>query len=154
MQRQQAESGDRRWGASYHAGLALNLYLAEFSFGGFAVQPEVLYNRKSEDRAHLGYLELPVAISYLVNLGNVFPYIFVAPYYAFLVDVRDNRREDADAVAYAKKGYGLKLGGGVELRYFQLSASYAKGMSNATESSATSFRSIGTEISLAYFFLR
>jgi hypothetical protein len=151
--RQQAASEGYGWSSSYHAGLALNVYLAEFSFGGFAVQPEILYNRKGEEGVRLGYVELPLAISYLLNFGNVIPYVFVAPYYAYLTSVRVDRHEE-NVPAYAKNDYGLKLGGGVELRYFQLSAAYSKGMRDVAKSNTASFRNIGTEISLAYFFLR
>jgi hypothetical protein len=153
VQRQQPESGAYGWSSSYHAGLALNVYLAEFSFGGFAVQPEILYNRKGEHAGHLEYLELPVGVSYLLNFGNVIPYIFAAPYYAFLVNVSTYGREESD-VSYAKTDYGLKLGGGVELRYFQLSASYGKGMRSVAKGGAASARNVSAEISLAYFFLR
>lgn len=139
--------------SSYHAGLALNVYLAEFSFGGFAVQPEILYNRKGVEGVQLGYVEAPIGVSYLLNLGNVIPYIFVAPYYAFLASMRVDRREES-AVACAKNDCGVKLGGGVELRYFQLSASYCKGLCDVAKSGEASFRNISTEISLAYFFLR
>jgi hypothetical protein len=151
--RQAAGGGGNEWRSSYHAGLALNVYLAEFSFGGFAVQPEILYNQKKADGLQLGYVEVPLGIIYLLNFGNVIPYVCVAPYYAFLASERDDRSEGS-ADGYAKSDYGVKFGGGVELRYFQLSASYSKGMSNVAKGSGLSFRNISTEISLAYFFLR
>jgi hypothetical protein len=150
---QQEETGNYGWSNSYHAGLALNVYLAEFSFGGFAVQPEILYSKKGEDGLQLGYVETPLEIIYLLNFGNVIPYVFVAPYYAFLTDQSADRPESA-AVSYAKNDYGVKFGGGVELKYFQLSASYGKGMCNVVKSGASSSRNISAEFSLAYFFLR
>jgi hypothetical protein len=150
---QQAESSGYGWSYSYHAGLALNVYLAEFSFGGFAVQPEILYNQKGEEGLQLGYVEAPLGVIYLLNLGKVIPYVFVAPYYAFLVSVGLDRPEGGEG-SYAKNDYGVKLGGGVELQYFQLSASYGKGMGNVAKANALSSRNVCIEISLAYFFLR
>jgi hypothetical protein len=154
QQQPAATAGGNGWSNSYHVGLALNIYLAEFSFGGFAVQPEVLYNRKGQDGLQLNYVETPLEIVYLLNFGNVIPYVFVAPYYAFLVDKRLDMPESAAAAAYAKNDYGVKFGGGVELRYFHISASYGKGLCDVIKSEGLSSRNISAEFSLSYFFLR
>lgn len=155
------------WRTSYQAGLALNLYLAEFSFGGFGVQPEVLYTSKGgvvkeldqslhwEDRMEmLSYVEIPVGLVYLLNFGSVVPYISVAPYYAFLVSQKDEFRGQEDAESGYRSGdYGIKFGGGIELRRFQISAAYSLGLCNIAKSGATSIYNRGVEISLGYFFL-
>jgi hypothetical protein len=153
VRRQQMEGSGSGWSSSYHAGVAVNVYLAEFSFGGFAVQPEALYNRKGGDGLQLGYVEVPLNIIYQLNFGNVIPYVFVAPYYAFLVNEMGAKATDG-AISYAKSDYGVKLGGGVELWYFQLSAAYVRGLGNVVKSDALASRNAGAEISLGYFFLR
>ncbi|MDR0414920.1 MAG: PorT family protein [Prevotellaceae bacterium] len=148
----QEESGNAYgWSNSYHAGLALNVYLASFSFGGFAVQPEALYNRKGRDGLYLSYGEASLGIIYLLNFGSVIPYISFAPYYAFLLSARSSRQ--GDSRNFAGSDYGLKLGGGVELQRVQVSASYAWGLYNIAGGGASS-RNVSTEISLGYFFLQ
>lgn len=140
------------WSNSYHAGLALNVYLAEFSFGGFAVQLEPLYNRKGRDGLHLSYVELPLGLIYLLNFGNVIPYISIAPYYAFMLSVKDDMQNGSRS--FAKNDYGVKLGGGLELWRFQVSASYGWGLCNIAKDNAGASYNRSTEISLAYFFLQ
>lgn len=142
------------WSNSYHAGLAFNVYLAHFSFGGFAVQPEASYNRKGRDGLYLSYVEAPLGLIYLLNFGSVIPYISVTPYYAFLLSTENGRQQGGASQSFAKNDYGVKLGGGIELRRFQISASYAWGMCNIAKGSNVALYNISTEISLGYFFLQ
>lgn len=155
------------WGSSYQAGAALNVYLAEFSFGGFGLQPEVIFNSKGgvvqqsdlsqhwEDRVErLSYVEIPVGLIYLVNLGSVVPYISVAPYYSFLVEQKSEFRGlESSENRYGSSDYGVKLGGGIELRRFQISAAYSFGLCDIAKSGSQSIYNRGVEISLGYFFL-
>jgi hypothetical protein len=149
---QQEAEGGYSWSSSYHTGLALNIYLANFSFGGFAVQAEALYNRKGREGLHLNYVEAPLGLIYLLNLGRVIPYISVTPYYAFLLNVE--AAEQDDVKTFAKSDYGVKLGGGVELRRFQISASRVWGIRNIAKDGNAVAHNLSTEISMGYFFLR
>ncbi|MDR2937339.1 MAG: PorT family protein [Prevotellaceae bacterium] len=146
---------------TYNAGLAFNLYLAEFSFGGFALQPEVLYSNKGSMQQvsdgvwtdKLSYVEVPVGLTYLLNFGSVVPYISVAPYYAFLVSQKSEIRGLEEAInLYKNADYGIKIGGGLELQKFQISAAYSLGLCDISKSGAGVY-SRGVEISLGYFFL-
>lgn len=151
---------------TYSVGLALNVYLAEFRFGGFAVQPEVLYSNKGgvlqekdatghwEDQTDkLSYVEVPIGLTYLFNFGSVVPYISVSPYYAFLVSQKSEFRGLEKKLDLYKSGdYGVKFGGGVELKKFQISAAYSLGLCDISKSGKGIY-SRGVEVSLGYFFL-
>jgi hypothetical protein len=146
-------------------GLAANLYVAEFSLGGFALQLEALYSNKggvvhqrdmwegSDDRIEkLSYIEIPFGLIYLLNFGKVVPYISVAPYYAFLVSYESKFYQQGLKDSYKSNDYGVKLGGGVELKRFQLSAAYSRGFCNVSKDGKEIYNR-GVEISLGYFFL-
>jgi len=142
------------WINSYHIGMGLNMYIAEFRLGGFAVQPEVLYNNKGASSAsrddELSYLEIPLGLIYLLNFGNVVPYISVAPYYSFLLAQKSEYFKTLhEESSYYNRDYGVKLGGGVELRRFQVSVAYSLGLCNISKAQTAYNRSI--EISLGYF---
>ncbi|MDR1342637.1 MAG: PorT family protein [Prevotellaceae bacterium] len=154
LQQQQQEEETYGWSNSYHAGVAFNVYLANFSFGGFAVQPEATYNRKGRDGLYLNYVEVPLGLIYLLNFGSVIPYVSLTPYYAFLLSMKNGRQQGGSGQSFAKNDYGVKLGGGIELQRFQISASYAWGMCNIARDSNTALYNISTEISLGYFFLQ
>jgi len=145
------------WRSTGNVGLAANLYLAEFSFGGFAIQPEVLYSNKGSDvqqnDVKLSYVEIPFGLIYLLNFGRIVPYISVAPYYAFLVSQKsDFRGQTSNVDTYKSGDYGVKLGGGIELKRFQLSAAYSLGGCDVSKDGKKIYNR-GVEISLGYFFL-
>ncbi len=153
------------WRTTYQVGLVLNLYVAEFSFGGFGVQPELLFNNKGgtvqvadasqywEGNAKLSYIEMPLGFIYLMNFGGVLPYISVAPYYAFLVSQKNEvRGQESSANNYKNSDYGIKFGGGIELHRFQISAAYSLGLCDISNSGKGVYNR-GVEVSLGYFFL-
>jgi hypothetical protein len=100
----------------------------------------------------LSYVEIPFGLIYLLNLGKVVPYISVAPYYAFLVSQKSEfyRQELKDS--YKNNDYGIKLGGGVELKRFQISVAYSRGLCDVSKDGKGIYNR-GVEISLGYFFL-
>jgi len=163
---QEASSAPSSWRSTGNVGLAVNLYIAEFSFGGFALQPEALYSNKGgivqqqnallrrEDGVEkLRYVEVPLGLIYLLNFGSIVPYISAAPYYAFLLSQRSELRGQEAAVdTYRGGDYGVKLGGGVELKRFQLSAAYSHGLCDVSKGGKGVYNR-GVEVSLGYFFL-
>jgi len=155
--------------SSGNVGLAVNLYAAEpfrsFDRFGFALQPEVLYSNKggvvhqrdqaahSDDRVEkLSYVEVPFGLIFLLNFGKVVPYVSAAPYYAFLVSHKSEFHEQG-LDSYKRGDYGVKLGVGVELQKFQLSAAYSEGFCDVSLKSGKKIYNRGVEISLGYFFL-
>ncbi|MDR3297663.1 MAG: hypothetical protein LBS94_05460 [Prevotellaceae bacterium] len=146
---QQIATGE--WRNSGHVGLIANLYLFEFSFGGFAVQPEAVYNRKGGNGLQCDYVDVPLCLMFRLSLPHSAPVIFAAPYYSFLVRKRAIYPEVED-FSVASRDYGVMVGGGVELQFFQLTAAYTMGM-NQLASDAKAYNR-GVEVSLGFFFLR
>jgi hypothetical protein len=155
---------------TYHAGAMMNAYVADFSYGGFAVQPELLFSKKgcmllsqnepSQKYVTLNYLELPVGFSYLILNSRIAPYITVAPFVSCLIAQKNtlNGAVDQDEslfpdLSYKWVDFGIKMGGGIEIVNVQLSAFYAMGLNNISKSSMSVYNR-AIEFSLGYFFLR
>jgi hypothetical protein len=146
---QQLATGE--WRNSAHMGLMANFYLFEFPFGGFALQLETVYNRKGGNGLQCDYVDVPLCVMYRLTLRHSAPIIFAAPYYSFL-DRKRALYPEVENFSVASRDYGVKVGGGVELQFFQLTAAYTIGMSKLA-SAAESYNR-GLEVSLGFFFLR
>lgn len=121
----------------YHVGLTAEIPL----FGGFAIQPSVLYQVKglSADKwgsssisetvgsfeTKVGYLEVPVQLQWGPDLLAFRPYVFAEPFIGFRVG-QDTKGVFADGLkdSLKKFEYGLGLGAGLEVWKFQLSFKY------------------------------
>lgn len=121
----------------YHVGLTAEIPL----FGGFAIQPGLLYQVKgmSADKFNsstiseslgsfetkVGYLEVPVQVQWGLDLLAFRPYVFAEPFVGFRVgqntkgEVAGKLKDDLKKVEY-----GLGLGAGVDVWRLQLSVKY------------------------------
>ena len=122
--------------SQYHAGIAGEIPLG----GGFAIQPEILYQVKglSLDKwgentgndignsfeTKVGYVEIPVQIQWGPDLVAFRPYAFLEPFVGYQLTENsegESRRIDTE---YSKVEYGLSLGAGIDISHFQISAKY------------------------------
>lgn len=129
--------------AGFHAG-----GLAEFKFGNFALQPELLYTTAGAQRTNesvfeadmkstLSYIAVPVAAKYYILEGLS---IQAGPQFAFLLSAKDEYRgggmdgEVDSKDSYSSYDLGILGGLGYELESGLLfSARYVQGISNAAE---------------------
>lgn len=116
----------------YQAGLT---YQAKLPLG-FSIQPSLVYQAKGmqfnsgeissilQDLVSydfkMGYLELPVAVQWGVDLLILRPYLEVAPYIGCAV----TKPEDIKWDNLNRFSYGVGLGGGIEVWKLQVSARY------------------------------
>ena len=132
--------------SQYHAGLALEIPLG----GGFAIQPEVLYQVKGmaldkwgdsttgdigkSFETKVGYLEVPVQIQWGPDLMLFRPYGFVEPF----VGYRLTENSEGDAKMLANKlqnvEYGMSLGAGVDIWKLQVALKYFWNFGNVYKS--------------------
>lgn len=121
----------------YHVGLTAEIPL----FGGFAVQPSVLYQVKglSADKwgsanisetvgsfeTKVGYLEVPVQVQWGPDLLLFRPYVFAEPFAGYRLG-QDTKGVFADGLKESLKKfeYGLGLGAGLEIWKLQVSFKY------------------------------
>ncbi len=120
----------------YHVGLTLEVPVG----GGFAIQPEVLYQIKglsldkwgestSEQiskgfQTKVGFVEVPVQIQWGPDLLAFRPYAFVEPFVGFQVSAKGKGEALTLNEHLQKMEYGLSLGAGIEIGHLQLSAKY------------------------------
>ena len=120
----------------YHAGLALEIPLG----GGFAIQPEAIYQVKGMNLSNwggsttadigksfetrVGYVEIPVQIQWGPDLVAFRPYGFVEPFVGYKIsDISEGEAKDLGTYLQTVE-YGMSLGAGLDISHFQLSAKY------------------------------
>lgn len=121
--------------AGWNAGLTLSVDLPL----GLSLQPTLRYNHKnamltSNVGQKLDFVELPVAVQWGPDLLLFRPFVEAVPYigYALSSDVYSNvaglevsYEENGDAWKNKQRfGYGIGLGGGIEVWRFQITARY------------------------------
>ncbi|MBQ0087590.1 MAG: outer membrane beta-barrel protein [Bacteroidales bacterium] len=110
------------------------------TWGGFSLQPEILYRAKSFQlaaaltdpiniNATLSYIEVPVNVQWGVDLLFLRPFVFASPYVGFkLGDKIDSKGlayvADAFKAATKKVSGGVGLGVGIEISKLQITAKY------------------------------
>ena len=120
----------------YHAGLAFEIPLG----GGFAIQPEAIYqvkgmslsnrgNSTSKDvrnsfETKVGYLEVPVQIQWGPDLLAFRPYGFIEPFIGYQISASDKSHNNTINEELQRMEYGLSLGAGLEIWKLQVSAKY------------------------------
>lgn len=134
--------------SSYQAGVLMQL-----KFGGFAIQPELLYSMKGGDlrnaisspklaeltqnAMNLNYetqnIDIPLNFQLGVGVGPARVYAQAGPYVSFLLGSAlngDVKLYDSvnDTFEFNKYDWGIGLGAGAELLGFQLSVKYDFGM--------------------------
>jgi hypothetical protein len=158
---------------TYHAGVMMNAYVADFSYGGFAIQPELLFSRKgcvllsqnsqaaSQEHVSLNYLELPVGFTYLIINHRIAPYITVAPFVSCRLTQKNTFNGAVDSGErsllpnpnYNLIDFGIKVGVGIELGRFQLAALYSMGLNDVSKTTVSAYNRT-FEFSLGYFIIR
>ena len=162
--------------AGWNAGLTLSIDLPL----GLSLQPTIRYNHKNAlltDKVgkKLDFVELPVAVQWGPDLLLFRPYVEAVPYVGYalsskiysnggLPDVTIEYEEDSWK-SKQRFGYGIGLGGGIEIWRFQFSARYnwdfgtLYGVSgwddmkdHLDELNKESSAFGGVSLSLAYFF--
>lgn len=142
----------------WHAGLAYKLNLPL----GFHVQPALLYNVKgsnlnlSDTDFTVGYLELMASVQWGIDLILFRPFVDISPYVGYGV----NHAGDLSVVWKEfgnPLGYGVGVGGGLDIWRFQLVARYNWDFgqifkSDQSISPLVGARFRGVTLSLAYFF--
>lgn len=128
--------------SQYHAGLTVQIPL----FLGLSIQPSIQYQVKGTklDQVQsgssfsvdtkVGYLEVPVAIQYGLDLALLKPYVFAEPFVGYgisceakqnglnqTVETLKNKWEEANI---SRLEYGLGLGAGIDIWRIQVSARY------------------------------
>ena len=119
-----------------HAGVALEAPLG----GGFAIQPEILYQVKglSLDKwgdstgnqiaegfqTKVGFVEVPVQIQWGPDLVAFRPYGFVEPFIGYQISSNGKGEAKSLSKELQKMEYGLSLGAGLDISHIQLSAKY------------------------------
>jgi len=102
---------------------------------GFAVQPEVLYSRKGCMlngglwKYDIDYIEVPVKAMYRLNMAEIKPFVFAAPYGAYAFRITENGNvATEDAINGIKKvDFGACAGAGFDAWKFQISFKYSWG---------------------------
>lgn len=122
--------------AMYHVGLAIEAPLG----GGFAIQPEVLYQVKglSLDKwgdstggdigksfqTKVGFLEVPVQIQWGPDLLAFRPYGFIEPFVGYQITANGKGEAKTLNEHLQKMEYGLSVGAGIDIMKLQVSAKY------------------------------
>jgi len=105
------------------------------SLAGFALQPELLYKAKGvkvsdeeqDASISMSYLELPVNIQWGIELFAFKPFIFASPYVGLNLGNKVTGTKELGQIVteIAKKfEYGLGLGLGLDIAFFQVTAKY------------------------------
>ena len=144
--------------SSYQAGVLMQL-----KFGGFAIQPEILYSVKGGDlrdvasspklseltnnASELDYksqnIDIPLNLQYGIGLGPARVYAQAGPYVSFKLgaalngDVKLYDKVDG-SLEFNNVDWGIGLGVGAELFCFQLSVKYDFGMTTVGKETITS----------------
>ena len=135
---------------------------------GFSVQPSLLYQAKgmsvdtpsqivnalTDYNLKMGFLELPVAVQWGIDLLLFRPYLEVAPFVGCAVAKNDPNIKWTDINRFS---YGVGLGGGLEVWKLQVSARYNWNLGPLAKAS-TAFGTImqnknfgGVTLSVAFF---
>lgn len=118
--------GDSKNFTGWHAGIGYQTA----SFGGFSLQPELLFNAKgskleniSEHKWKMSYIELPINVQWGIDLIVAKPFIFCSPYIGY--NVVDKTAEFWESIKTKPFEYGLGVGAGLDLFHLQITAKYS-----------------------------
>lgn len=118
------------------------------TWGGFSLQPELLYRSKALQlpaepsdpvtNATLSYLEVPVNVQWGIDLLFLRPFVFASPYVGFKLGEKVDVANLAEALKASTRSVsgGIGLGLGLEISKFQITAKYNwdfGGVANWTE---------------------
>ena len=115
---------------------------------GIGVQPELLYVSKKYDDKGIGYFDIPINLRYELNLIVARPYFVAGPYFGFVVNVDKELESKIDK---QKNGWGIGVGGGVEVWKLQVEMRYSWGL-NDIGTLGTDLKTNTFSLSLGYLF--
>ena len=128
--------------------------------GGFVIQPEILYSQKgckfTGDAAsyYINYVEVPAKFMYRIQLTDIKPFAFVAPYGAYAI----NLKQRGDFISDGKLtdqlnsfDYGIGVGAGFDAWILQVSFRYSMGFAQVLKEDF-SIRNNFLTISAGVFF--
>ena len=104
---------------------------------GLVLQPEILYSQKgciftgNPLRYDMDYLEIPVKVMYRLNIADVKPFAFVAPYGAYAIKLSERGERISDDIFSSKinkMDFGIGVGAGFDFWKIQLSFKYTWGI--------------------------
>lgn len=99
------------------------------TFGGFSVQPELIYKVKGVNldnfsNIKMNYLEIPVNFQFGPNLLICRPYVIASPYIGFNLAATADGNFEIVKNTIEKVEYGLGLGAGIDVWRLQLAFKY------------------------------
>ena len=169
------KNADKKSVSQYHAGIAFEFPLG----GGFAIQPEVLYQVKgmSLDQASgssvsefgksfetkVGFVEVPVQIQWGPDLMIFRPYGFIEPYVGYRITEKSEGEAKLLSSELQKIEYGMSLGAGIDIWRLQVAAKYFWNFGNIYKSDIKNTGNTiaglkdgntfnGVAVSVAFFF--
>ena len=132
--------------SQYHAGVAFEFPLG----GGFAIQPEVLYQVKgmaldqmggstlgeigNAFETKVGYVEVPVQIQWGPDLMLFRPYGFIEPFVGYRLTEKSEGAAKVLSDELQKVEYGMSLGAGIDIWRLQVAAKYFWNFGNVYKS--------------------
>lgn len=142
--------------ANFHVGMTYQAMLGL----GFSLQPSLIYNVREFQvpmdggtpvQLGPGFIELPVAIQWGLDLLLLRPFVELAPYVGYAVNSYKN--EGAELINRFQ--YGAGVGGGIEVWKFQISCRYNWNFSNLFRTDSYSDAKLqyrGVNLSFAFIF--
>lgn len=141
--------------ANFHVGMTYQAMLGL----GFSLQPSLIYNVREFQipvdgdipvQLGPGFIEIPVALQWGLDLLMLRPFVEIAPYVGYAVNSYKNAGVDLNRFQY-----GAGIGGGIEIWKFQISCRYNWNFSNLFKAETyadvkTQYR--GVNLSLAFIF--
>ena len=126
---------------------------------GFMLQPEILYSQKGcrfVDGTQYGidYLEIPIRAMYRIQLTDIKPFAFVAPYTAYAIKLTERGEVLSDtplSKEINKFDYGVGVGAGFDAWNLQLSFKYSWGFAQVLNETFPVRHKVFT-ITAGYFF--
>ena len=110
---------------------------------GFVLQPEILYSKKgclftgANVKYDVNYVEVPLKLMYRMQMAEVKPFGFIAPYGAYAVKLVENgettNNDDFYSNQINKWDYGIGAGAGFDIWKIQLSFKYSWGFAQVIE---------------------
>ncbi len=128
---------------------------------GFIVQPEILYSKKgtmfmdTEIKYDIDYVEVPIQFMYRLQITEVKPFVFIAPYGAYALKLTaqsDLVSDETYADQINQWDYGIGAGAGFDVWKIQLSFKYSWGFAKIITNDKFTVRNKTFTISAGFLF--
>ena len=127
---------------------------------GFTIQPEILYSKKgcvfsgSGLKYIIDYVEVPVKFMYKLNIADVKPFVFAAPYGGYAIKLTEDgdvAGDDTFSNMIKKGDFGVGAGAGFEVWKIQIAFKYSWGIAQVVEDTYNIRNKVFT-VSVGFFF--